>query len=212
MPRVTAAVWTDDDVPQSVLDDYDRVVTVLLDLGLDQGGPIDLELTPEAMVAWKEYHDPMARDGLQAALDGDEDLAAVLAKLRGCALRLALAIALERAAEAGPEAAASLRLVDRQDMEAGITLGKWLVEQAGVIYSTWRIAEDEPKDLVDLIDRLGGATTVRILMRHTRRFRSAGEAKAALDALEVAGHGKWERQPAKNGLTVSTFVLAAQPG
>jgi len=46
-------------------------------------------------------------------------------------------------------------------------------------------------DLMDLIDRMGGAVTVREILR-TRMFRKAKRAKAALDDLVEAGVGVWE--------------------
>jgi len=46
-------------------------------------------------------------------------------------------------------------------------------------------------NLMDLIDRLGGAVTVREILR-TGMFRKAKRAKAALDDLVEAGVGVWE--------------------
>jgi len=63
--------------------------------------------------------------------------------------------------------------------------------------------------LVDLIERMGGAATVREILR-TRLFRKAKKAKAALDDLVEAGVGVWETTA--GGRPTRIFRLAKKEG
>lgn len=207
VPTVTVPPWTDHDIPDEVESQYRKVIDTLLDLEATDP-PVHLTLTAEALALWREYHDRVGQGIAAANASGQEHLSSAIVKLRSTTLRFALGIALGNAAEVSPEAAQQLRVVDDVAMSAAIEVAGWFMEQLHVIHATWRIEADEPTDLIELIERCGGRTTVRNLMRRTRRFAKAADAKAALDALVADGKGEWKTVPGKNGKKVPEFELA----
>lgn len=205
-PPVTVPPWTDHDIPDNVDHQYRRVIDVLLDLEASDP-PVHLTLTTEARKLWKEFHDRVGEEVATANATGQEHVGSAIVKLRSTTLRFALGIALATAAEAGQVEAEQLREVDDRAMAAAIALADWFLHQLYAIHDTWRIEPDEPEDLADLIDRLGGRTTVRELMRRTRRFQTSKDARRALDAVVAAGKAVWRQKPAPNGKVVDEFVL-----
>jgi hypothetical protein len=206
MPTVTVPPWTDHDIPGEVEAQYREVIDRLLNLEANDP-PVHLTLTPEALALWRVYHDRVGQEIAAANDSGLEHLSSAIVKLRSTTLRFALGIALGNAAEVSQDEAQQLRVVDDVAMSAAIEVAGWFMEQLHVIHATWRIEADEPTDLIELIERFGGRTTVRNLMRRTRRFAKAADAKAALDALVANGKGEWKTSAGKNGKMVAEFEL-----
>lgn len=206
VPPVTVPPWTDHDIPDDVDHQYRKVIEVLLNLEASDP-PIHLTLTAEAQKLWQEFHDRVGAEVATANATGQEHLSSAIVKLRSTTLRFALGIALGTAAETGHVEAEQLREVDDRAMAAAITLANWFLHQLYAIHEGWRIEPDEPEDLANLIERIGGRTTVRELMRRTRRFPTRQDAEAALDALVAVGKGGWTARRGGNGKTVQEFVL-----
>jgi hypothetical protein len=61
-------------------------------------------------------------------------------------------------------------------------------------------------DLLAMIRSRGGAISVRELMRHSRRYRSADVARAALNRLVIAGRGMFHDRKTR-GRTAREFAL-----
>lgn len=211
-PEVRSVVWTDKVIPSDVTQNYGRVVRGLLDL-TESDPPRTLPLSPEARVVWIAFYNRNGELCAAAMRAGKHDQAAVLSKTRGAAPRIALALALARAAEDG--VAELLREVDAESMRAGIEIAEWFSGQAQILYRQWDIDEaGEPHDLVDLVadllPKFGGTISPRELQRRTRRFPTADAARQGLQALVDADLGEWQTLRAKNGQNVRRFTLAAE--
>jgi hypothetical protein len=78
-------------------------------------------------------------------------------------------------------------------MAAGIGLSRWFGQEAKRVYAM--LAEDEAdqdtRELVERIERLGGTIPARELKRHARRYRTVDQADAALQDLVDRGFGYW---------------------
>lgn len=204
--------WTEDEVRQEVATCYRQVVRRLIALTLGEDGePIDLRLTADAYRVWRDYHD--ASEQRRGECE-DEDLCAAISKLRGGAARLALVVALARAAES--DAAGGLRELALQDMAAGIELATWFAGEADRIYYELSGAESkqdlEQRRLVEWIERRRGPVLARHLQRNLKAFKEAGgaeRAEKALAGLVAAGVGRWKQIPPgpEGGRPTRAFVL-----
>ncbi len=143
-PPTKPAEWTDRTIPERVRDDWRRVVESLLDLRHDDAEARRLYLTPDARRLFVEFHDKNARECFDAGKNGDADLAAALAKLRGMAPRAALVVALAAAADTGT--AETVDAIDAPAMAAGIELAEWFAHEARRIYWQWGQEERESID------------------------------------------------------------------
>jgi hypothetical protein len=167
---------------------FDRLLA--LAPGTDEEGnptPFPMPLTAQAKEAWVQYYN-LHRAEL---LGLDDELAAAWVKLEAYAARLALIVQLCRwaAGEATDEA------VDKASIQAGITLADWFGNEARRGYRMLAESEQdrEQRELIELVQRKGGAVTPRELMRTPpRRYRTADDAESALNALVKANRGRWE--------------------
>ncbi len=133
--------------------------------------PYSLPLTPEGKAAWVAYYDRHRGE----MPDLDDDLAACWSKLEAYTARFALIVQLcSWAAGNG-----SADHVDQASIEAGIALSDWFGAEARRVYDV--LAEDnemaEHRELVELIQKQGGAITARKLAHCSRAHRGAGEAE-----------------------------------
>jgi hypothetical protein len=191
--------WTEAEVDREVEARLDEVFRRLyaLEPELDERGepcPQVLGLTDEAKAAWIGFYGEHAEE--QVAMTGD--LAAAWSKLEGYAARLALVVDLVRRAS-GESAAADGNAVDAESVRAGVALVRWFGHEARRIYTLLGESEDDAKQrrLVELIERHGGAMTVRELQRSSSSFSTAEAVGEALDSLAARGLGAWvtlERQ------------------
>ncbi len=208
MPPTPCAHWTDADVARDTYREWESVVEALVDLDCDCG-PGELGLSANAWPAWREFHDALADRGVAE----DDLLAAALAKLRGGALRIALVLALARAAE--ERQADSLSEVDLRAMKAGIALASWFANEAERVYATLQETEDERVEsrVIEFIARSGGRVTARDLARGPRSCRPPGAAEAILTSLVKAGRGSWENLPPgpNGGSPTREFILKDPP-
>lgn len=186
-PPVTAAVWTDAYIPTETTDAYRMVVSSLLDLSLSDE-PVALRLSADARDQFRLFHDELAVIGAAAGRDGDEDAAAAAAKLRSAVPRIALCLALAKAAEAG--VAELLREVDATAMAGAIRLGRHFEGQARQAYARWRAQDGAPvvAKILRAIREAGpdGATRTEIRDALSRNY-SREEVDAALDELRRGG-------------------------
>jgi hypothetical protein len=209
MPDETVPQWSDADVSPAAYGAWETVLGSLLQL-LDEDA--ELALTLEALDTYKRYHDRVAREGARES----DDLYAALAKLRGGALRVALVLALTRAAERG--SVSDLAEVDLEAMEAGIAIAEWFVHEARRVYAVLlpdgeRSGDEHPEQrLLDAIRGRGRRITAAELARSSlARYRGDTEAaERALRMLVSKGHGSWEDAgPGPDGgRPTQRFVLA----
>jgi hypothetical protein len=158
--------------------------------GHAQKRPIDIPLTADAMAKWIEF---VNEHGAETHAFGDQPLAAVWSKLEASAGRFGLIDHLVRwaanplAGECGP--------VDVESIEVGISLARWFGHEAQRVYGVFGESEDErrQRELVDLIQRVGGVISIRDLRQKRRRYRySAQAAQDDLQRLVDARLGRWD--------------------
>ena len=205
MPEPRPVKWTeaivDPPVEAAMQNVFDRLLT--LEPAADGDGrpmPFPLALSPAAKAVWVEYYDRHRAELVQL----DDDLAAAWSKLEAYTARFALIFQLcQWAAGAGDG-----DVVDQRSMEAAIQLSDWFGGEAKRVYGLFgESAEDrEQRELVEMIQRMGGSTTIRELTHSGRRYRGAGQAEAALGSLVKAGWGTWQVEPTP-GRPRTTFKL-----
>ncbi|MCA8975046.1 MAG: DUF3987 domain-containing protein, partial [Planctomycetes bacterium] len=139
-PPVTAARWTENTIPTTTAAEWGRVCRSLLDITHDEDEPRALPLDDEARRLFVAFHDQNGSASLAAAQKGDGDLAAALSKLRGYAPRLALVLALARAAESGT--AELLQVIDGESMRGAIDLVHYFESECRRLYA--RMAATTP--------------------------------------------------------------------
>jgi hypothetical protein len=206
LPPVARVQWTDDDVTVEAREGWGFIVRSLLDLALDdEGRGIELPLDPEAHAMFREFVNENGDSAHRSIVSGEHDLAAALAKHRGSAARLALALALARAAEDGT--ASLLPSIDGRAMRAGITLARWFGSESRRVYETWdradaeRTAGSDRQTLHELADRLhealaDGPKSLEQLHAATHRNHTAARIAGALAVLRASGRASSERLPA----------------
>lgn len=204
--------WTDDDVDAkteaAVAMVFDRLFGLTPETD-DDGDerPRLLTLTDDgkwAVVAWVNWHAKQME-----AQSGPVGFA--WAKLKGYAARLALVVHLTRWA-AGDATLRDPARVDEASIAAGVVLARWFGDEARRVYAMLRESEEsrENRELVELIQRMGGHTSGRELVQRSRMFKTVAEANAALSGLVKAGEGSWvtPEQRGRGGPKAERFVLS----
>lgn len=214
-PPVVPAKWTDREIDGDVRQSYGVVIRSLLGLQLDgEGQPVAVRLDDDARAAFILYHDQNGIACANAAGSGEGDLAAALAKLRGAAPRIALALTLARAAEEGmADHAAS---IGRQTMLDAITIARWFEGEARRIYGQWSAADAEDHaatergSLTALAERVRkalarGPQSIDELHKATGRNHSSARLRAALSLLGATCE---KVPPARGGRPKEMWQLA----
>lgn len=210
-PPDRPALWTEAALPDDVAADWRSLLEALLALppGVDEHGdprPRLIPIGPEAMPLWIEWHDRHARELVDISND---DLAAHYAKLKGACVRIALLFACVEVAAGGDAVA----YISTDAIRRAIAVVEWFKGEARRVYAILGETEEDRarRQLIEWIERRGGAVTVRELTHGLQQYRGrADAAKADLDALAKAGCGAWEH-PApgpKGGRPSPRFVLA----
>jgi hypothetical protein len=183
--------WTDADLDPEVEKAYANLLDQLLNLpcGYDGDGerrPWFVKLSAQAKALWVRFYNEWAEE--QAAVDGD--LASAFSKLEAYAARLTLLHHVVTNVARGQ----TKEPVAPESVEAAVALTRWFVQEARRIYSSLGESPEERdvRRLVEFIRLRGGSVTVRELHRSNQtKYRAAGDAEAALQALVDAGLGDW---------------------
>jgi DNA polymerase I-like protein with 3'-5' exonuclease and polymerase domains len=191
MPPKLPKRWSEAEVAPEVEQAYQDALDRLLALDFDsidgEKAPHALRLSREGKAVWVEFYDDWARE--QAAAEGE--LAAAFSKLEAYAARLALVHhVVSRVARGDADQA----LVERESVEAGVTLCRWFAGEARRVHATLSESTEErdTRRLVEFIQARGGRITVRGLMRaNCRRYPNADAAESALAVLVEAGLARW---------------------
>ena len=190
MPEPRKVVWTEatvhHDTEAAMGDVFDALFA--LEPAADEDGhnvPYPVDLTPEAKAAWVDYFNRHRAE----LVDLDDDLAAAWSKLEAYAARFALIIQL--ATDANSTA------IDQVSMESAIELSDWFGNEAKRVYGLFveDTADQERRELLELIRRKGGRITARELAHGCRRYRGKGRAEEFLAELVSTGCGRWETVP-----------------
>jgi hypothetical protein len=165
----------------------------------DNARPALLGLDAEAKEIFKTFYDQCGA----AAIEADEREEAAWCKLTAYAARLALVGQLAR----DPNA----EIITGEVMCASCDLARWFGAEAVRIYAQLAETQDQRKhrELIEFIERRGGAVTVRDVITFYRPLRNQTDrATEMLDALVKAERGKWaEIRPSGPGRPTRNFQL-----
>jgi hypothetical protein len=211
MPPKRRKRWTEVEIAPEAHAAYDKLLSQLRDLQLDEGAggdrePFAVRLTPLAKEAWVKFYEEWARE--QAAVEGD--LAAAFSKLEGYAARFALihhVVSRVGDLEDGQP-------IEPVSIEAGIALAQWFADEARRIYATLResAAERQFRRLIEFIRQHDGRMTPRMLHQSNRsRYPNVETAEAALQQLVDADLADWiwTTPSPQGGRPSQVFVLRA---
>lgn len=209
MPEVKPVVWSEAVVDQSTEDSLSELVDKLLNIEGDQDDegnpqPLIMPLAPGAKHLWVQYFN-RHRSELSRL---DSDLAACWSKLEAYTARFALIFQLCSWASNEPYAADTE--IDEQSMQAAISLSDWFGDEAKRVYALFGETnhESDTRGLVDLVRSHGGVTTVRDVMRSSRRWATAHEAEIDLNTLVRSGLCRTEvQQHPKGGKPTVVYKL-----
>jgi DNA polymerase I-like protein with 3'-5' exonuclease and polymerase domains len=151
-----------------------------------------------------------------AALEtADEDMAAVMSKLEGYALRFALIFHCCRL-----KGDAAQTPITAEDVAAAIKLTTWFRDETERVYLALGETPEQQaaRSLFEVIQRLaerrGGRVTARNLQRsNSRKYPTAAAAEAVLESLVGHGFGYWAEIPPgpKGGAPTRAFVPRVAP-
>lgn len=197
MPPVPVNKWVDDEIPDYVTEDYDRLIRGLFAIPhvMVQGRtgsrprPTTVKLAPEARELRNEYVNRLGQ--LQAK--ASDQLKAVYAKLEETAFRLTLVIHTCNETHAGRDGMADVTV---ESLRAGVELADWFRGEAERIFRLFSGA-DPGRELADVLAaaqkiaaKSKGVVTVRAFQqRGPRKFRD--NPRAALGKLVDAGYAVW---------------------
>ena len=212
LPPRRAKEWTGREVScateQAFADVYANLWTLAPVLDDGEPRPLDLPLSAEALPLWIDFVNRHGRETVE--LIGA--LAAAWSKLEGYAARLALVVELAGWAESPHGDGRGPAEISAESVRAGIALVGWAKNETRRIYAM--LAEDDDgrnvREMVEWIERRGGRTTVRELMRSSRAYPTSEMAEQALNGLVQARLGRWEdtTPTAQGGRPTRRFILA----
>ncbi|MSU78421.1 MAG: DUF3987 domain-containing protein [Gemmataceae bacterium] len=212
MPPKKQKRWTeaeiDEQLEQDVLVLFDRLYDLQPDH--DEDGEPTARLLKLSQSAKHDVWIPFYNEHAKEQIELDEDLSAAWSKLEGYAARLALVHHLIRVA-ADDGSVNDPDIVDDVSMTAGIALSRWFGQEAKRVYTMLATTDEDQaeRELIELIERLGGTVTARELQRRSRKYPTAKDAEKALCMLVDRKKGAWQTKPgtAQGGRPTSVFVL-----
>jgi hypothetical protein len=211
-PAPRPAKWTDRTVSDATLNAVDAMFGELFQYqgealagGAIRPGAIDT--TPQFLEEFIGCVNVNARKAVE--MTGHD--AAAWSKMKAYTARLALVHHLIRQA-AGEQV--DPWVADIEDIKAGIGMVEYFWEECQKIYHRCRETDEEryKRELIELINRLGGRVLVRDLQRHSAAYASAMDAELALQKLVDDAEGAWETVKNEAGGRPSRrFVLCPSP-
>lgn len=203
-PPERAEKWTDADLSGAASASWRSTIEGIIGVAVDRDEdgsirPRSLIVDTEGMEMLRQF---VNRNGQQRQ-DADDDLNAALSKYKGVALRLALVVEVVQAIESH----AWPMCVSARSMRAGIELAEWFSNEAARVYQLFTAQTGDPRELIAIIDTLGGQVTARYLTRKGV-FADTECARRALVKLGEAGHGRLERIKT-GGRPSEVFVLSS---
>ena len=204
--------WTEADIDPRAEAELARLLGRLYDLepAVDEDMnpvPVFVGMTAGAKRLWVDFFNA---HGLEQ-VDLSNELSAAWSKLEGYAARLALVVHYARWAADD----VSLQHPDRIDadsMRRAVTLTEWFKQEARRVYGVLGETDEQrdQRQLVEWIQRRGGAVAARDLQQGPRQYRGSSDAaEAALEELVKAGFGSWQDLPTtdKGGRPGRVFQL-----
>lgn len=198
MPPRRAKRWTGCDISQAAEEQLGNVFATLWGLApvrSDDGEarPLNLPLTDEARPVWAAF---VNSHGEETA-DALGPVAAAFSKLEGYAARLALVLALARWAEDPGALGIGPAAVDLESLRAGIAIVEWAKRETRRIYIVLSENDEErqQREVLELVERRGGAITVRQLQQSGWHGLNADQAEELLASIVADGLGRWVDDP-----------------
>jgi Protein of unknown function (DUF3987) len=195
-------------VEAAVLALFDRLFTLRPDT--DDDGESTPRLVKMSTKAKHDFWIPYVNELGREQVGLDDDLSATWSKLEGYAARLALVHYLIRWAANGAMAD-NPDTLDETSIAAGIALARWFGQEAKRVFAMLSESDDEreSREMLEHVERLGGSVTANQVRRHTRKYRTPGEAEAALQNLVKLGLGNWKPKEISEhgGRPTRQFVL-----
>lgn len=213
MPPTIKKKWTDKEITLKAQSDYRGLIEHLAHLPVDLEPPVSLELTKPARKVWGRFYDQWAEKQDEAT----PRKLALLAKLEGIAARLALIhhVATQVQGLKKNQQLNHSRLragIGKDSINNGVAMVEWFArERERIEHEIGSSPEISPvRQLQAWILKRGGAVTTRELIRaRPGTYRTASDAKQALDDLVERKLGLWETVPStsKGGRPTERFVL-----
>jgi Protein of unknown function (DUF3987) len=206
-PPRSVKAWSEHEVDSEVIRDmrrmFEALFTLEMDWDIDGLCPRELLLTPTARERWVSFVNSHGQLG--STLIGED--ASWWSKLESAAARIALILGLAR----DP----ATKVIDLEDIEAGIAIADWWADEIDRVRSLLGESDlaKERQALLDLISQRGGRISVRELTRSSRPYRKTADATRALESLHADGLGDWVslESGSKGGRPSRIFVLKPKP-
>jgi hypothetical protein len=203
MPPRKKKVWTDATVPERLTYAYRDVIDQLLALRHgDDGKPICVGLTPEALRRWTAFY----REHAERQYNASGDTAAGLSKLEAYCARLSLVFHLVKwAARSDFDGQA----IGMESIESAVVLTEWFRGEMGRVYA-WlgKTGDEDPaaRKLLEFIEGKDGVVSPRDVVTGCRWIKTAADATARLQQLLDTGRGRWEHpKPSRAGGAPTTL-------
>lgn len=211
MPPPRAVMWSESSIDPGLALSIEQLLNGLYELqpvsieGEDIT-PMRVKLAPAAKFAWTETHNRLEIERAESC----GERASFLAKLKGYVGKFALVVHCVRHT-AGDRSLIDVDECDLESMQISIRLTEWFQYELDRIYA-WLDANSgvrQMQSLTDWIERKGGKLSVREVQQGHRRFKTAEDAKNALQELVDAGLGVWVMNTKRPGRPSELFELLA---
>jgi DNA polymerase-1 len=210
MPPARKRVWSEDELPDALVERYQHLLSDLLALELadsQKRTPHVLGLAGDAKQLWTQFFNEWG----QVQDDAEDEQAAAWAKIEAYAARFMLWHHVIAHVAAGSDKSCSITTASA---EAGIALARWFAGEATRVYCMLAETQEERSTrlLVEWISRHSGRTTVRQLQKsNALRWPSHEVTETALQGLVNIGLARWEEvRPDQGGHPVRWCVLLCQ--
>jgi hypothetical protein len=192
MPPDTSRHINDDFIPEDVENAYHRMINTLFSwrnkARSTPTNPCRLPLTPAAKALFDEYHNKLEDERASLPLGA---MKAILSKLSGYAMRIALTLHIAHFASHFPDGQVPIEFprIDEKTMKAAIILTKWYRREAQRVLLMLRPTEivDGDKDVASILGHVqnrGGQTTARFVAQNITTFDGDGGTERATKKLE----------------------------
>jgi hypothetical protein len=178
--------WTEDDIPESVSQEWRDLVWSLL--AITDEKELLLSTDQEAKNMWVDFYN-LYKTERKALPASATDMKAAYPKLIAYAARIALVLQMVRYAAEGGRA----DIIEAESMAAAIKLAEWFKNETMQVYGLLDDAKNQSQNesLLEFIKRQGGKVSARDVQRNYRPLRNTKSEDIEKTLMELAkdGHG-----------------------